>query len=196
MNIKKPNPAISALVVICICMLAGILATHYLFKPRQVNRATYFWATTFKLTRETDSILKSLGINALYVKIMDIDWNYVHHAYPSTVTQMDFSYTHSRRFIPVIFITNKTLQNSSLEETKELAQKMWFKTEYLLRENMNRVNEIQLDCDWTETTREKYFLLIKEFKRLLPKTAISTTIRLHQYKYPAKTGVPRRTGGC
>ena len=52
--------------------------------------------------------------------------------------------------------------------------------------------EIQLDCDWTKTTREKYFNLIEQMKQLteINKIEITTTIRLHQVKFFNKTGVP------
>ena len=54
------------------------------------------------------------------------------------------------------------------------------------------LKEIQLDCDWTETTREKYFNLIEHIKRLTEKNEIeiTATIRLHQVKFFSKTGVP------
>jgi len=51
--------------------------------------------------------------------------------------------------------------------------------------------EIQFDCDWTIKTKGKYFYFLKEVKSLLPNNILlSATIRLHQYKYPGKTGVP------
>jgi hypothetical protein len=57
---------------------------------------------------------------------------------------------------------------------------------------MARPNEIQFDCDWTAKTAGNYFFFLKTVRQLLPSDSIhlSATIRLHQYKYPGKTGVP------
>lgn len=55
---------------------------------------------------------------------------------------------------------------------------------------MRTVREIQFDCDWTATTRQTYFAFLREAKRLFSGKVISATIRLYQYRYPSKTGVP------
>ena len=54
------------------------------------------------------------------------------------------------------------------------------------------IREIQFDCDWTEKTADNYFKLLNDVKELLKPQdiRISATIRLHQFKYPSKTGVP------
>jgi hypothetical protein len=54
------------------------------------------------------------------------------------------------------------------------------------------VREIQIDCDWSGTTKEKYFRLLRFLKKEIQKEKIqlSATIRLHQIKYFKKTGVP------
>ncbi len=54
----------------------------------------------------------------------------------------------------------------------------------------NRVTEFQFDCDWTESTRDKYFSFLKLMKQKLEGKLISSTIRLYPYKYPDKAGVP------
>ena len=52
-----------------------------------------------------------------------------------------------------------------------------------------KADEIQLDCDWNLTSRDKYFAFIKALKTISGKN-ISATIRLHQVKYFKKTGIP------
>lgn len=52
------------------------------------------------------------------------------------------------------------------------------------------VREVQFDCDWTPTTRDKYFMFLRKMKQLFPGQLVSSTIRLYQYKYPRKAGVP------
>ncbi len=54
------------------------------------------------------------------------------------------------------------------------------------------VPEIQLDCDWTATTRDAYFRFLKLFKKqpLVRNRTLSCTIRLHQYRDRASAGIP------
>jgi hypothetical protein len=51
-------------------------------------------------------------------------------------------------------------------------------------------DEIQIDCDWTVSTRDKYFIFLRSLKKQFPDKIISATIRLYPYKYPDKMGVP------
>ena len=50
-------------------------------------------------------------------------------------------------------------------------------------------DEIQIDCDWTKSTKDKYFYLLKKIKEK-SKKQISCTLRLYPYKYPDIMGVP------
>lgn len=50
-------------------------------------------------------------------------------------------------------------------------------------------NEIQIDCDWTLASRDKYMDFVTQLKHKSNKK-LSATIRLHQIKYFKKTGVP------
>jgi hypothetical protein len=56
--------------------------------------------------------------------------------------------------------------------------------------NLQRIHEVQFDCDWTKTTKTQYFAFLDEAKKLFPAKLISSTIRLYQYKYPAEAGIP------
>jgi hypothetical protein len=49
--------------------------------------------------------------------------------------------------------------------------------------------EVQLDCDWTDTTKTAYFAFLTQLEQLA-KLPMSATIRLHQVKYRERTGVP------
>ncbi len=54
----------------------------------------------------------------------------------------------------------------------------------------NRINEIQLDCDWTPKTRDRYFKFLKAMKKANPGMAISCTVRLHQFRDREQAGIP------
>lgn len=55
-----------------------------------------------------------------------------------------------------------------------------------------RIQEWQLDCDWSSSTRESFFRFAARIREKLKteNTRLSATIRLHQIKYADKTGIP------
>jgi hypothetical protein len=72
-----------------------------------------------------------------------------------------------------------------MEELEFMAQKI------ATRINSCKVKECQMDCDWTESSKENYFHFLSSLKSNLDSSmALSATIRLYQYKYSDKTGIP------
>ena len=85
--------------------------------------------------------------------------------------------------------------NTDVAGIDELAGKICKLLASIYQNNLNKPYEIQFDCDWTETTKEKYFHLLKLARARLNQFGFSTakisaTIRLYQCKYLFKTGVP------
>lgn len=100
---------------------------------------------------------------------------------------------------PVIFIGNECFQKIDTAETILLANKiMSLVAEMLQQQGITAVEELQIDCDWTASTRENYFRLLQEVKRSIHENhllyaknvQLSATIRLHQIKYSNRTGIP------
>ncbi len=60
------------------------------------------------------------------------------------------------------------------------------------RDTALHIREMQFDCDWTESTRDKYFELLLCLKDKLQEkgASLSATIRLHQVRFFERTGVP------
>lgn len=50
--------------------------------------------------------------------------------------------------------------------------------------------EVLIDCDWTEKSKDNYFYLLQQIKKGFPTAQVSATIRLWQYKYASKAGIP------
>jgi hypothetical protein len=51
-------------------------------------------------------------------------------------------------------------------------------------------SELQIDCDWTPSTREAYFRFLKLLQAQCKKKQISSTLRLWQYRDRDKAGIP------
>lgn len=188
--LKKINipPAVMAGIVFLLCLLIGLGIKTLFPSPNNVTRSVYYWKNNFYLDTNDSITLKKLGISKIYFKLMDIDWSPVHHAYPVSKAEIQIGFNLRQELVPVIFITNRTMLNIEKEAIPDLANKIWKKV-YNSLDSYYHIYEIQLDCDWTEKSKENYFYLISELKKISNRK-ISATIRLWQYKYPTKAGVP------
>ncbi len=164
----------------------------------KINKSFYYWKTTFHW-QETDNnlIVKTLKINKLYVHLFDVDWQNG-KAQPSGTLSFRDSLPQNLSIIPTVFITqNVVLQLGSHEnyEVDSLAKKIVIKVFNMLqRQQINKITELQIDCDWTLKSQQIYFKLlqsIKSFAQLQqPTIRISCTIRLYPMKYHKKMGIP------
>jgi hypothetical protein len=157
---------------------------------RTVEPAFYYWKSSFNLTAYEKAKMDSLHINTLYVKFFDVDWDeFTQQPAPKAV--IDFKEKPGPAIIPVVFITNETLQRLGIVQAEILATKMVRLVKELLQKyELPPCTEIQVDCDWSASTKENYFALLKKIKELMPGTLLSATIRLYQTKYYSKAGVP------
>jgi hypothetical protein len=182
-------------------------------KKAEVERSYYFWQNGSYLDNDEINFLKQHQIHKLYTKILDVDWSDVYGAIPVSENDLnnlnqDLNYYNSLHLniVPVVFITNKTFERIDTSQLSLLALRIVRKClpaydsidinsennkHYFPIAHLLNPSELQFDCDWTSTTSGKYFLFLKKVKALLADSiSISATIRLHQYKYASKTGVP------
>jgi hypothetical protein len=178
-------------------------------KEKKVTRAYYYWRNSTYVSDLEKSFLRQHAMQKLYAKCLDIDWNEVNQAHPLTITDVhEIAYalqtydSMAIQVVPVIFITNKTFRHTDSADIPLLATRILrkclpgFDGQAIPSEQWGRRMpiplEIQFDCDWSATTKDKYFYFLQEVRRQLAgeSIAITATVRLHQYKYPTKTGVP------
>ena len=150
-----------------------ILVFAYIYN-RALEKPTYtfyHWTSSYKVDINESHPPR-------YIKVLDI-------AYKRSLVfkKTSFETLPLHEIVPVIYIDNpvwkkmksSTMVRKILDALNELSFKNY--------------NEIQVDCDWTETSKESYFEFLKLLKEQSYKK-ISVTIRLHQVKYHKRTGVP------
>lgn len=155
-----------------------------------ISRGFYHWKTKFSLSKSEKEILDTLHIQKLYIHFFDVDYDFTQkQATPKALVQLGAMPT--QEIVPTVFITNRTIQQLSQAQILDLAKNILLKINELCKEKAIHYQEIQLDCDWSKTTKSKYFLLLHTLKKQLPsKCKLSATIRLHQIKFADITGVP------
>ena len=159
---------------------------------RQLTKAFYYWKSEFSLSDYEKRALTQNDINKLYIRFFDVDWDPISkQAVPKAVVY--FKENPPVAFVPTVFITNRTLEKLSWGGIDELAKNIAVKINTITQSTpqLHTTAEVQIDCDWSLSTRRSYFQLLTQLKKHLPtQTTLSATIRLHQIKFYRTTGVP------
>lgn len=168
-------------------------------QPRQVTPSFYYWKSALSLTIFEKQKLDSLKVKTIYLKFFDVDWDETAgRPVPAAKLQTTGSgQLKGFSVIPTVFITNECIQKIDSSQIENLAENIYSLINEIKQANgFDSIPEIQIDCDWTATTRDKYFQLLKNLKPQTTRRALwanyklSATIRLHQIKFVAKTGIP------
>jgi len=181
-------------------VLLGMLAV-FLFsckndnKVTNVERAFYYWKSDGSIRGDAKESLDKSGVSKLYVKYFEVDYSETMGNYPydkTSISQYDAEYLDSLKIVPTIYIKNEIFQFNKEKDLDKLADNIVFLIDKYNKEKLQKAiieNEIQIDCDWTKSTKDKYFYLLRKIKEL-SKREISCTLRLYPYKYPDIMGVP------
>lgn len=165
--------------------------------PRTISPAIYHWKTAFAPTDYEWRVLDSLGIKTIYARFFDLDIEAGRDGIvPLAPIVVPAVPTVGIDIVPAIFITHRSMAHISVGELDTLAARAARKVVSLhARVSTASLREVQLDCDWTETTRERFFGFLSRMRHHLADSygtavTISATIRLHQFRHPEMTGVP------
>lgn len=160
-------------------------------QKREVSTSFYYWKTIYKQNEVENQYLNKLKTKHLYVRIMDVDLDINQKPVPIAPINFADSVPNHLEIVPVVFIVNDALKGQTDLQLKQLANKI---TNYVKAKvaQAGKVDyeELQIDCDWTSTTRDQYFLLLREIKILTRDKILSSTLRLHQLKNQEKSGIP------
>jgi hypothetical protein len=171
--------------VIFIVFCFSFIACHH--PQKQIS--FYYWRTVYDLDTAEKQALKYNEVNVLHLRYFDVDFS-PEDSVPGPVAPIVFTpapveYT----LIPVIYIRNRTFERIHADSLENLARSVFTLVSAINRSKNIHPDEIQFDCDWTETTKNKYFGFIRQY-RALARQLVSATIRLHQVKYAGTTGIP------
>jgi len=153
----------------------------------------YYWKTIFKLSPKEKETLSNNNVKRVYIRYFDIDLHPITgNPFPRTPIRFVESELNFE-IIPVIYIKNNVFLNTKVN-LLDLAQKTNRLIEQINTKNKISIKEIQLDCDWTLSSKENYMHFVALFKKSTHKK-LSATIRLHQIKYFKKTKIPNVDNG-
>lgn len=159
-----------------------------------MQRSFYYWKTVFRLSPKEEQTLKELSVQKLYVKFFDVDWDKTTNIAAPVAKSIFNENAPKNLFItPVVFITQEPLQDLDKNGLDSLAKNIATLLASITdNNNLILSAEVQIDCDWTASTKEAYFYLLNQLKQqaFFKGKILSATIRLHQLKFLSQNGVP------
>lgn len=173
--------------LVLIFLLLGLFSCQKQEKP---TVAFYYWKTDFKLSENELSVLTNNQISKIYLRYFDVALSQK-TGKPIPLAMVRFSQNAKEfKIVPVIYIKNEVMLDAKID-LDELVENIKGTINQINSKHSIVADEIQIDCDWTLTSRENYMKFIELFKKSIQPIKLSTTIRLHQVKYHDKTGVPK-----
>lgn len=152
----------------------------------------YHWKTDAIYTPTISTALNATKTKKIYLHYFDIETKnianeYGENIFPTYVIQNIAKEYKNYKIIPTVFISNSVFSNQNTD-IKNLAEKVDKLISQISLDHFKKEHkEIQIDCDWSQSTKNSYF----EFLKLLQNHyEVSVTIRLHQIKFQEKTGIP------
>lgn len=167
----------------------GLVSCH---KDRVVNTSFYYWKTVYDTNVTESQYLNAMHSKKLYIRMMDVDKG-DDQVIPISPITFKVPVPDSVQLIPVVFIVNNILKNQTQQQLNDLAGKIVYYVNGKVKQSGKAsFNELQLDCDWTRSTRDNYFYLLKQVKAnaSLKHKKLSATLRLHQLKNQRSSGIP------
>ncbi len=149
----------------------------------------YYWKSVASADALQKTTLSDNDVKRLYVRYFDVKVNERNLPIPEAPLRGTSEIFNNLEIIPVVYIKNDVFVKMSAEymptfvaDCADLIRQM--NTHFKVSPS-----EVQFDCDWSPSTQKPFFDFLRQFRKAYP-AVLSSTIRLHQYKYPKTTGVP------
>lgn len=162
------------LLAACIAVLASCKE-----KRHKELRSMYYWSTDFKIDKAKSTFISLHGIKRMYIRFFDVVTINGNPPMPNATITFSSSVPKGIEIIPTVFITNECMK----ADDNMLSQRIMGRILKMCETNdITGVKEIQIDCDWTKSTRNAFFDFLKKLGGIAHQEGInvSATIRLHQ----------------
>lgn len=153
----------------------------------------YYWKTVYDLDNAEQAGLRNVGATRVFIRMMDVDNQGPDgEAIPVSAITFKESLPDTLAVVPVVYIVNNVLKGLSPDKLETLAANICdFVSGKMKQVGKHGFDEIQIDCDWTATTRDNYFTLLAAIRDRVEDTVrLTSTLRLHQVRNLRSSGIP------
>lgn len=148
----------------------------------------YYWRTTFEVSELERQTLQENDVKKVYVRYFDVDLDEVGNPRPESPVRFKH-HPRNLEVVPVVFIKNAVMLSNALD-IDSFAENIIRYIDQIDNVSGNKpCKEIQIDCDWTLKSRDRFMQFVDALKKRSGKK-LSATIRLHQVKYYKTTQIP------
>jgi len=171
------------------CLICILLLTNCTKTNNNHDYGFYYWRSTFNLNKNEQQTLNKSKVGNLYTRFFDVV-KQNDQFLEVGIININKEISTDKKIVPVIFITNETWFNIKPNDIQFLAVKINERINKIhSNHKLNLENEIQIDSDWTASTKNDYFKFLQALKQISKKN-ITCTLRLHQVKDKLQTGIP------
>jgi hypothetical protein len=154
--------------------------------------AVFHWGNSSQLERSEREALQQHDVQRVYIKVLELAWHPSYGPYPVAqvhiprIWQDTSASASAPELVPCITIQNTLLAELDEAGTTRLASSLLRKVK---KDLPAHIHGIMLDCDWTTSTRDRFFQLARIVRDSLS-IPVSAAIRLDQFADAKGLGVP------
>lgn len=178
--------------VVCFLLSLGLTLSCSKPKPMPTTvRSVYYWSTTLSMDSVKTAFMRNYDISRMYIRYFDVVADQSGRAVPNATLKFATDVPQGIDVVPTVFVMPECLRQDRSRLASLIVKRVVQMNE---TNDVYNVKEIQIDCDWTRSTRLLYY----EFMRAMMREChsrhlkLSSTIRLHQLAQtppPADRGV-------
>ncbi|WP_036877604.1 hypothetical protein [Xylanibacter oryzae] len=148
------------------------------------GNSVYYWRTSFALDKSETDFLIGNNVKKMYIRYFDVVPTEGSGIMPNATITFNGKIPHGVSVIPVIYIMEESLKYDTSVLGKNIVDRI---LQINATNDIYETKEIQIDCDWTSRSQNKYFALLRDIRKYaaLHYISLSATIRLHQLSMQA-----------
>lgn len=142
-------------------------------------RSVYYWSTVLDIDSQKAAFIGRHGVSRVYLRYFDVVPDEAGRPVPNATLRFKTGVPRGVEVVPTVYVVNSCMA----ADTSGLAERIVRRVVQMCETNgIGPVSELQIDCDWTRRTRERYFAFLRTVGRLAADRGmrVSATIRLHQ----------------
>lgn len=177
-----------------VCFLLSIGLTLSCSKPKPMPttmRSVYYWSTTLNMDSVKTAFMRNYDISRMYIRYFDVVADQSGRAVPNATLKFATDVPQGIDIVPTVFVMPECLRQDRSRLASLIVKRVVQMNE---TNDVYNVKEIQIDCDWTQSTLQLYAEFMQAMMRECHSRhlKLSSTIRLHQLAQtppPADRGV-------
>lgn len=166
--------------VVCFLLSMGLTLSCSKPKPMPTTmRSVYYWSTTLNMDSVKTAFMRNYDISRMYIRYFDVVADQSGRAVPNATLKFATDVPQGIDIVPTVFVMPECLRQDRSRLASLIVKRVVQMNE---TNDVYNVKEIQIDCDWTQSTRQLYAEFMQAMMRECHSRhlKLSSTIRLHQ----------------